>query len=207
MSATSGAAGKSLRLAAVAVVLILAAGVGYRIKETPPVYLQSATVIFSVPESQTVPDVYEYLAPSLIATAGSMVEVMMSPEYQRRVRAAGGTADYDLALMNFYNEDYPNYSEPAATLKSDSPSPAAARRTFSVAFGLLQDLLSVRQQEAGVPPPDRILAGYVGNTGPIIQAGSPKRVFGGLALLTVVAASVVWRFLRPRPRWQAQETP
>jgi hypothetical protein len=127
-----------------------------------------------------------------------MVQLMMSPPSQRRIRARGGTAGYDLALVNFYNEDYPNYSDPVVKLKTASPSPAAASRTFTVARRLLDYLLRVRQVQAGVSPRYRISAQFVGNTGPVAQAGSSKRVFGGLALLTAVAASMVWCFLGRR---------
>jgi len=198
MSVTPGGTGKFLRMAAIAVVLILAAGVGYDIKSTPPTYLISATVILSVPDSRTVPNAYESLAPSLISSGAAMVQLMMSPQSQRRIRARGGTAGYDLALINFYNEDYPNYSDPVVKLKTASPSPAAAYRTFTVARRLLDYLLRVRQVQAGVSPRYRISAQFVGNTGPVAQAGSSKRVFGGLALLTAVAASMVWGFLGRR---------
>jgi hypothetical protein len=200
MSVTAGGTGKFLRMAAIGVVLILAAGVGYDIKNTPPTYLLSATVLLSVPESRTIPDAYESLAPSLISSSAAMVQVMMSPQSQRPIRAMGGTADYDLALVNFYNEDYPNYSDPVIKLTTASPSPAAADRTFEVARRLLHHLLLVRQVQAGVAPRYRISAQVVGNTGPVAQAGSPKRVFGGLALLTAVAASMVWGFLGRRER-------
>ena len=198
MSVAPGAAGKFLRMAAVAVVLILAAGLGYDFKNTPPTYLQTATVIFSIPESRTIPDAYESLAPSLISSGAAMAQIMMSPQSQRRIQARGGTADYDLALINFYNEDYPNYSDPVIRLKTASPSPAVTRRTFWVAKRLLKHLLRSRQVKAGVSRRYRITAQIVGDTGPVVQAGSAKRVYGGLALLTLVAASLVWGFLGRR---------
>jgi hypothetical protein len=189
-----GSARKRHRTAAIVAVLVFAVGVGHDIKDTPSTYLESATVIFSMPKSLAAPDAYSSLAPSLIASGAVISQIMMSPQSQRRIRAAGGTAAYDLALINLFNGDYPEYSNPAAMLTSDSPNSAIAHRTFMVAAGLLGHLLAARQAQAGVSPRNRISAQIIGDTGPILQAGSPKRVFGGLALLTVVAVCGVWRF-------------
>jgi hypothetical protein len=195
MSILEGAVRKHRHLAVIAVVL-LAAGVGYDISKTPAMYLDSATVIFSIPKSETAPNAYVSFTPSVIASGAAIAQIMMNPQSQRRIRAAGGTGDYDLALVNLYNEDYPNYSDPAATLTSESLSPAVALRTFKVAAGLLDRLLRVRQAQAGVSSRNLISARIIGNTGPLVQAGSPKRVYGGLALLTVLALSGVRRFAR-----------
>ena len=69
---------------------------------------------------------------------------------------------------------------------------------FWVAKRLLKHLLRARQVKAGVSRRYRITAQIVGDTGPVVQAGSAKRVYGGLALLTLVAASLVWGFLGRR---------
>jgi hypothetical protein len=198
MSPRAISAQKRLRLAAVVVVLVLAAGVGYDIKSAPPTYLESATVIFTMPKFWAAPYTYSWLAPSVIASGEAMTQILMSPQSQHRIREAGGTARYDLVLINLYNEDHPNYSRPLASLTAGSPSAADAHRTFIAAARLLRHLLAARQAQAGVAPRNRISAQIIGDTGPIVQAGSPKRAFAGLALVAVVAVSMLWGFLGRR---------
>jgi hypothetical protein len=189
---------RRLRLAAVGLALVLAAGVGYDIKSAPPTYLESATVIFIMPKIWAAPYTYSWLAGSVITSGEAMTQILMNPQSQHRIREAGGTARYDLALINLYNEDHPNYSRPLATLTAASPSAADAHRTFIAAARLLRHLLAARQAQAGVAPRNRISAQIIGDTGPIASAGSPKRAFAGLALVAVVAISMLWGFLGRR---------
>ena len=114
-------------------VLFLAAGVAYKITRAPHVYAQSATVVFYLPKYRNMPNGYLEFAPSLIMTGNAMTMILMSPQAQRQIRAAGGTANVNFALVNLYDEEYPNYGMPLATLTTTSPSPAADRNTFVVA--------------------------------------------------------------------------
>jgi hypothetical protein len=195
MSPRAISAQKRLRLAAVVVAIVLAAGVGYDIKSAPPTYLESATVIFTLPKFWASSYTYSWLAPSVITSGEAMTQILTSPQSQHRIREAGGTADYNLVLINLYNEDHPNYSRPLATLTAASPSAADAHRTFTAAARLLGHLLAVQQAQAGVAPRNRISAQIIGDTGPIAAAGSPKRTLAGLALLAVVGVSLLWGFL------------
>jgi hypothetical protein len=187
-----GKARKRLRLTLVAATLILAAGAGYDIKISPPMYLESATVELSLPKTQNAPNAYYMFAPSLIASAEVMVQILMSPSGQRQIGAVGRGAGVSLALVNLYNEEYPDYGVPLATLTAASPVAADAHRTFVVAARVLGLLLATRQKQMGVPPRGRISAKVLGDSGPIIQAGSRARVFGGLALLAAIAAGLAW---------------
>jgi hypothetical protein len=187
-----GAARKRLRLALVVATLLLAAGVGYGIEISPPMYLESATVEFSLPKIQNAPNAYYVFGPSLITSGEAMVQILMSPSAQRQIGAAGSGARVSFALVNLYNEEYPYYGFPLATLTAASPVAANARRTFVVAARVLGLLLAARQKQAGVPPRERISAQILGDSGPIIQAGSRTRVFGGLALLAAIAAGLAW---------------
>jgi hypothetical protein len=171
---------------------LLAAGVGYGIEINPPMYLESATVEFSLPKTQNAPNAYYMFAPSLITSGEAMVQILMSPAAQRRIGAAGRGARVSLALVNLYNEEYPYYGVPLATLTAASPVAADARRTFAAAARELGLVLAARQKQAGVPPRERISARILGDSGPIVQAGSRTRVFGGLALLTAIAAGLAW---------------
>ena len=187
-----GKARKRLRLTLVAATLILAAGAGYDIKISPPMYLESATVELSLPKTQNAPNAYYMFAPSLIASAEVMVQILMSPSGQRQIGAVGRGASVSLALVNLYNEEYPDYGVPLATLTAASPVAADAHRTFVVAARVLGLLLATRQKQMGVPPRGRISAEVLGDSGPIIQHGSRARVFGGLAFLAAIAAGLAW---------------
>jgi hypothetical protein len=172
--------------------LLLAAGAGYDIEISKPMYLESATVELSLPNAKNAPNDYYMFAPSLITSAEAMVQILMSAPAQRQIGAASRGASVSLALVNLYNEEYPYYGVPLATLTAASPVAADAHRTFMVAARVLGLLLAARQKQAGVPPGERISAHVLGDSGPIIQTGSRARVFGGLALLTAIVAGLAW---------------
>ena len=187
-----GKARKRLRLTLVVATLLLAAGAGYDIEISPPMYLESATVELSLPKAQNAPNAYYMFAPSLIASGEAMVQILMSPSAQRQIGAAGRGASVSLALVNLYNEEYPYYGVPLATLTAASPVAADAHRTFVVTARVLGLVLAARQRQAGVPRRARISAQILGDSGPIIQTGSRARVFGGLVLLAAIAVSLAW---------------
>jgi hypothetical protein len=126
-------------------------------------------------------------APSLITSGEAMVQILMSPSVQNQIGAVGRGASVNLALVNLYNEEYPNYGVPLATLTAASPVAADTHRTFVVAARTLSLLLAARQKQAGVRPSERISARILADSGPIIQTGSRVRVYGGLALLAAMA--------------------
>jgi hypothetical protein len=196
-----GKARKRLRLTLVVAMLLLEAGVGYDIWISPPMYLESATVEFSLPKTLNAPNAYYMFAHSLITSDEVTVQILNSPSAQRQIGAAGRGASVSLALVNLYNEEYPNYGVPLATLTAASPVAADAHRTFVVAVRVLGVLLAAQQKQAGVPPRERISAQVLGDSGPIIQTGSRARVFGGLALLAAIAAGLAWN---GAGRWGAE---
>ena len=151
-----GKARKRLRLTLVVATLLLAAGAGYDIKISPHMYLESATVELSLPETQNAPNAYYMFAPSLIASGEVMVQILMSPSAQRQIGAADRGASVSLALVNLYNEEYPDYGVPLATLTAASPTAADAHFTFVAAAHVLRVLLAARQRQMGVPPRGRI---------------------------------------------------
>jgi hypothetical protein len=189
---------RRLRLAAAVVVLGLVAGVACYIEKTPPMYVESATVMFSLPASQNTPYAYLMFGSSVIMSGEAITQILLSPQAKRKMREAGGTASVNMALVNLYNQEYPDYGVPLATLTAVSPSAADTRRTFAISARLLGHILAARQADAGVPPRDRISAQIIGESGPASATGSAKRVVAGLALLAVVAVSVAWGFLDRR---------
>jgi hypothetical protein len=184
-------------LVAVVVVFVLAVAIAWGIKRTPPVYLESANVVFTPPAAFANP--YTSFTNPLIQTADVMTRIMLSPDSRRRAREAGGTADFNVGLVNLYNEQFPYYGVPYVTLTTTSVNPVIAHRTFTVATLMFQRLVSARQAQAGVPPKDRISINIVSDTGPIAQVGSSKRVFAGLLVLAIMTAFLVACFLDRHP--------
>jgi len=183
---------KRLRLTLVLATLLLAAGAGRAIETSPPMYLESATVELSLPNTQNAPNAYYMFAPSLIASSELMVRILMSPQVQRQIGAIGRGANVSLALVNLYNEEYPYFAFPLATLTAASPVPADAHRTFVAAARVLGLQLAAQQERLGVLPANRVSAQVLGDSGPIVQTGSRARVFGGLALLAAITAGLAW---------------
>jgi hypothetical protein len=178
-------------LLAVTFVFVLAAAVLYDFKSTPPMYQESATVVFTAPSSVANPNPYSSFGGDLITTGEVMIRTLMSPAGQQRVREAGGTADFGVGLVNLYNQEYPDYSDPYATMSVTSVNPSAVHLTFAVVARQLAGILASRQAQAKVPPHNRITAHVIGDTGVTALRGSSKRTYAGVVLLTVVTAFMV----------------
>lgn len=187
-------------LAAVMVIFILAAGMAWDIKKTPPTYSESANLIFTPPAVNPYSSIGSF-ANILITTAFTMTYAMLSPESRQMVREAGGTADFNLGLVNQSNEQFPYYGYPYVTLTTTSLNPTDAHRTFAIVAVSFQHLVSERQAQAGVLPISRISIHVVADTGPISQLGSPKRIYAGLMLLAIVTTFLVAGFLDRHPIW------
>jgi hypothetical protein len=186
---------KRLRIAAAMAVLLGATGAGYGIESTPTSYLESANVLFSLPRAQTSPNAYYLFAPSLIMSGEGISQLLMNPQAQHQIHQEGGTADINLALVNLYSEEYPEYGEPLATLTAVSQSAASTRSTFMIATRLLGQILETIQKNAHVVPRNRISARIIADTGPIIQTGSIVRTFAGIAVLAIMAVAMAWALI------------
>ena len=189
---------RQLCLVAIGLVMVLTSGLGYSLLTTRPTYAESATVLFALPKYESSADAYSWLAPSLITTGGAFSQIVMNPQSRRQIRAVGGAGNYDLELINYYNQDYPDYSFPDATLTATAPDATETHWTFVVATRLLNRVLAQRQELAGVPAGDRVSARLIADSGTVVQTGSRKRALAGLMLLAIVAGSVAWRFVS---RW------
>ena len=119
-------------------------------------------------------------------------QIVTSPQVEHKVAQAGGTAAYNLTLVNLYNQDYPDFGYPEATLSVHSPDPVSTHRTYLIAKRTLIETLASRQKHAGAPRGHRIVAQVADDSGPIPQTGSRKRALGGLLLLGLVAGGTGW---------------
>jgi hypothetical protein len=179
------------QLAAMAVAALLACGGAHAIETTPPQYAESADVMLVLPPALSSPADYHIYVTPLITSEEAVIQALGSPQALRRIRSAGGTAQVGMALRNLYNEEYPEYPEPLATLTASAASAAGVRRSFAAAAGMVRGVLAGWQARAGVPPRGRISARVVAVTGPVEQRGSAKRALAALGLLTAVAAGSV----------------
>ena len=184
---------------AVAVVLIAAVSLAYSVKRTPPTYQESATVIFTAPVSAVNPNPYDSYSGTLITAAEVMSRWIMGVQGQQQVRDAHATGTFNVALVNLYNQEYPNYSYPYVTVTATAGDPAAAHSTFEIVTRLLNDDLVAREVQAGVAPVNRIGMHATGDSGPLRQTGTPKRAFAGLIGLTIAALFLVTMFLDRHP--------
>jgi hypothetical protein len=191
---------RSLRVIAVVLIGILAAATGRAIALAGPSYAESATVVFALPRQYSPAASYTWQAQSLISTGSVISQVVMGPQVASRIRAAGGTASYNLTLVNLYNQDYPDYSYPEATLTVSSQSAARTRRTFVVAELTLAEVLARWQRQAGAPAADRIAANVTDDSGIKPETGSLKRSLAGLVLLALVCGGTIWSVLTRRHR-------
>jgi hypothetical protein len=181
----------------VMVVVVIAVGTVYTFKHSPLTYQESATMVLTPPRSVVNPNPYNSFGDSLITTGGLVAVFMMGPQGQQKVRATGAAGDYSVALVNLYNQQYPNYSEPYVTVSATAQDPATTHSTFVAVTRLFNNDLAARQ--AGVPLIDRITAQEVGDTGPLIQSGSQKRTLAGLAVLTIIVGFFLLTFLDRHP--------
>ena len=186
-------------LLAVLAVLIVAAGVAYTFKHTPPTYSETATLVFVPPESGTHPNPFEASSGSILEAAGTIAIQVMSPQGQQRVRAAGGTAQVDVGLVNGYNLQYPNYPNPYLTVTTTSRDFPAVHRTFTAANKVLTDEFTATETQDNVTPNNQVQIVMAGDTGPLAEPGSSKRALGGLIILTIVAIFAVAAFFDRHP--------
>jgi hypothetical protein len=192
--------GGRLRIVAVVLIGILTAMAGGAIATARPIYAESATVIFALPRQYSPASSYTWQAQSLIATGSAISQVLMGPQVASRIRAAGGTASYDLALVNLYNQDYPDYEYPEAQLTVSSLSAINTHHTFLIAKRVLTEVLAQWQGRAGAPAADRIVADVTDESGPEAEIGSRKRSLAGLVLLALVCGGTAWSILGRRKR-------
>ena len=188
------------RIIAVVMIGLLAAAAGRAITQAGPIYTESATVIFALPRQYSPAASYTWQAQSLISTGSVISRVLMGPEVAKAIRASGGIASYNIALVNISNQDYPDYDYPEAMLTVSSLSAARTRTTFVIAKRTLTTVLANWQRQAGAPAADRILANVTDDSGSKAEVGSTKRSLAGLMLLALVCGGTAWSILSRRKR-------
>jgi hypothetical protein len=180
-------------------VLMILLATGKDIEHIPARYIDSATIVFVTDTRSLALSPNSTVDGSLITTDAVTVGSFMDAQSRALVRQAGGMADFSLSLINFDNQDFPEYSYPLATLITQSANPFAAYRTFNAALKVLRHLLTGLQVR--VPRLDRISLSVVGATGPVRHQGSLKRSLVAIGLLALIGAGVLSGFLNRNRNW------
>jgi O-antigen ligase len=170
---------------AAGLVLLMALGIAYVFRQTPPVYKETATLALKPPSSD--PGSFESNY-SLILTGEVMVKWAAGAQGQERLREAGVDSGFSVTLLNYANEEDPVYKTPYIIVSATAGSPMATHDAFTAGTRIFDDELVTQQVKTHIAADGRVTADLLGDSGPILQAGSTARVLGGLAFLTIVAA-------------------
>jgi hypothetical protein len=180
-----------------AVLAVLAVSIGgfHVIRSAPMTYSENGTVAFTMIRSASNPNPYGTFRDSMIDTAGIVGLIGSSPQVRAEVQSDGGTASFQVVLIDNYNLQFPLFNEPYLTISASSDNPRSVHRTFVVVNNLLDRKLLALQSKVHVKKSARIVARLVADTGPQPQAGSSIRSLAALMVLTVVAVFAVATFL------------
>jgi hypothetical protein len=184
-----------------AIVALAACMWSYHLVHGDPGYIDSGGVSFTAPKTSI--SLFENIE-SLQVVEEAVAGFMMGSQGEHEVRAAGGTVPYNVAMLNLYNEQYPDYSQPYVTIAVMSNYPEEAQQTFRAVLSVLREATAMLQERVGASPKNEVRAKLVTQTtGPIAQDGSPKRSYAALAILAMIAIYMIARVLdRRRPRRQ-----
>jgi hypothetical protein len=181
---------------AIAIVALAAGMLGYHLVRGNPGYIDSGSVHFIAPKNSV--SMFQNTR-SLLVVEEAAAWYMMGSQGEQQVRAAGGTATYNVAMLNLYNEEFPNYGQPYVTIAVMSHYPEVARQTFRAVLGVLLKATVMLQEQVGATPKNEVRATLVAEpTGPIAQGGSHKRSYAALAVLTIIAIYTIARVLDRR---------
>jgi hypothetical protein len=185
-------------LAAVAAVVLVAGGLFWYFTHRNPGYVDTGVVAFVAPKNEQ-GGLFGY-SQSLLAADQVMQARVTGAQGKQQVRQAGGTANFDIALANLNNEEFPSYSNPYATISTVSNDSAVAARTYRAVLQVLTRGLQQLQAQEGAPAKTWIQLHVISESpGPTLQKGSKVRIFVGLAILAVILAFMIAVFLDRHP--------
>ncbi|GAA2418000.1 hypothetical protein GCM10010191_30750 [Actinomadura vinacea] len=171
-------------LAAAALTLLMAAHV---LTARPEYEARSAITLLS-PRAPFPRNSYASFTPALVTNAEISARTMGSAEGRRRVRAAGGTAEYQVLLANRGNQELPIHDQPHLTVSSVASSAEEARRTHAAVLGVMLAQLLERQRGQGALPGSLITWQVTAGSGqPVPVTGRPSRRLLAIGLLGLVA--------------------
>ena len=177
-------------MGAVTAVLAVAVAVGYGIACAPVTYQESSTLYFVQP-----PAVWQgrhgrllQFGQSEIGVAAILATLLMSPQGQRQARSAGAAGGFDVAQVNSGSLQYPVYAEPEVSLTTSGTDRMRVRADFATVARLLDGDLAALQAREDAPARYRLTMRPVSAPSLQAESGSLPKEYGGLAVLTVIAA-------------------
>jgi hypothetical protein len=183
---------------AVVLAALIMVTLSYQLVHEDPGYAESGTVAFTAPKSSVA--MFQNTA-GLMAVEEAAAGYMAGPQAEQQVRAAGGTVPYNVSMLNSYNEEYPNYSLPYATILVTSPHPAAVEQTYDAVLNVFVGATEKVQQQAGASPSNEVkLTVITEPSGAIAEGGSNKRAYAGLGILSLIAIFLTAKLLDRRRR-------
>jgi hypothetical protein len=190
-------------IVAAAIVLVVAVGVAYSIKHTPPTFEDNATIVLAPPDPVLSPPYANPYAPpfgpSLIITGEVMMKWMTGAQGQQLLRQAGLSNNFAVSLINFSDLEYPLYGEPNLTISGIGEDPTSAHNALVTGARIFEQGLVSQEEHAHVPLRYRIATHMIGDSGPVVQLGSNKRTYAGLAALTIIALYMILKIIDRRP--------
>jgi hypothetical protein len=179
---------------AVMVLLVITLGAGLGLEHAQPMYNETSTVGF---KPQSNPFVK---AASLLVTSNLVARSMMSPQSTQLVQRAGGNASYRVSMVNLYNLEYPNYSDPYVTVSVTAGNPVDVKNTFTAVMQVMADELNSWQAGQSIRSINQIgLYVLSGTKGVVPLSGYPTRMLAALLVLAIIAIFFVAKLLDNHP--------
>jgi hypothetical protein len=170
----------------VAVALTLATALW--VKVTPPEYEARSALTLLSPQTRFPRNSYAGFTPALVTNADVTARMMASERMRARVRAAGGTAGYQVLLANRGNQEMPVHDQPHLTVVATAPSAAAAERTHAAVLEVMRAQLAERQRGEGAQTSALITWQITAGTGRAVPiTGRPSRRYLAIGLLGAIA--------------------
>ncbi|MFC5751795.1 hypothetical protein [Actinomadura rugatobispora] len=170
-------------LAAVTLTLLLA----LHVKTARPDYEVRSAITLLSPRAPFPRNAYAGFTPALVTNAEISARTMGSEAGRRQVRAAGGTASYQVLLANRGNMEQPIHDQPHLTVTAVASTAEDARRTHAAVLEVMWRQLLDRQRVQGALPGSLISWQVTAGSGrPVPVTGRPSRRLLAIGLLGAV---------------------
>jgi hypothetical protein len=160
-----------------------------QVKTSEPDYEVRSAMTLLTPLSPFPRNSFASFTPAMVTNAEISARVLSSEAGRREVRAAGGTADYQVLLANRGNQEMPIHDQPHLSVSATAPSAAEAQRTHAAVLTVLRGQLAERQRREGALPGSMIAWQVTAGSGRAVpMTGRPSRQLPAIVTLGGVIA-------------------
>ena len=189
-----------VRLMAIAgaLILVVFATGGLRVKAAKPAYLDYGALIANPPSVQGDP---AYATTSSTSITVSILRDIMRSQPTRAKLAAEGATDYEVALQNGSIEpgtDVEGDSGPVLYVETRADTPEQAARSFALVYQEASSRLAGEQNQVGIRGAGAIRVGILQQTPAFPIKGRPTRARAVFVLLFAVLAAAYYHLVRRR---------